>query len=466
MMKRSTATAAVLLAATLAAVSGACRPREGGVARRPNVVLVTLDTTRADRLGCYGAPAPGTPNFDRLAREGIQFDMAIASSAVTPPSHASILTGLQPQHHGVRVLYAASGYRLASTTPTLAAVLRGAGWRTGAFLSAFPVSSFFGFDQGFDAFDGGPAGRGMIKTQDGAWDWDVAASQRRSDKTTDRAIDWLSKTPSPFFLWVHYWDPHDDVLTPPPEVLAPFHLETGDHDQRRRRLYDAEVFYVDQQFGRLVESLQKEGRLDDTIVVVVGDHGEGLGDHDWWYHRILYQEQIRVPLIVRLPGGPRGRVVPDLVRLVDIFPTILQAVGIAPPKPVDGVSLQGLLEGRPNEPRRLAYADALNLYDLAAKMLRKRPQDDLLYCETDGRWKLIYRPRRPDTSELYDLQADPREQVNRFRSAPVEARRLLDVLQKSGGFVERPFGEGRDADALERLRSLGYVGGPAQAPPR
>ncbi|PYT05640.1 MAG: hypothetical protein DMF49_13460 [Acidobacteria bacterium] len=347
-----------------------------------NVILITLDTTRADRFGCYGNPAPTTPNFDQLAREGARFDLAVSAAAVTPVSHASILTGLYPYQHGLRVLYAGSSFRLPDTVPTLATVLHEAGWHTAAFLSSFTVSDYFGFKRGFEVFDAGlrgPTDQVMTPAGDGTWKWDVTTNQRRSDETTGRALDWVGRGRRPFFLWIHYWDPHDDVLVPPAEFISRFDNGDGTEDQRKIKLYDAEIAFVDSQFGRLIDSLKRSGDYDKTVFAVVADHGEGLGDHGWWHHRILYQEQIRLPLILRAPGWPKGKAVGELVRSIDIFPTILDAVGVASPPRVEGRSLRDLIEGKP-EPPRTAYADALNLFDLNAKMLEKRPNDDLLFC--------------------------------------------------------------------------------------
>lgn len=186
--------------------------------KRHNVLLVTLDTTRADRLSCYGHTPQTSPSLDALAADGIRFDLAIAQAALTPVSHASIFTGLLPPQHNVRVLYAASGYKLASAIPTLATVLRDNGWRTGAFLSSFPVSEFFGFDNGFEKFDNGldhSSDEVLTEHPDGGWRFNIKANQRRSDQTTSLAIAWVREVHRPFYLWVHYWDPHDANITPP-----------------------------------------------------------------------------------------------------------------------------------------------------------------------------------------------------------------------------------------------------------
>ena len=430
-----------------------------------NVVLVTLDTTRADALGCYGAPGNPTQHLDALASAGARFDMAISSSALTPVSHSTILTGLDNHEHGVRVLAAGSGFRLGKDVPTLATILRANGYHTAAIHSAFPVSSWFGFANGFEVFDSFDTS--LDAGQGGKWN--VLEFQRRSDETTDLVLDWLSEGERPFFLWVHYWDPHDAVKVPPASDLPPDLPRTPQGQPlASRELYSAEVRYVDSQFGRLVEALRARGEYERTLFVVVADHGEGLGDHGWAYHRLVYQEQIRVPLIVRIPEqGPRPAIEP-VVRSRDIQPTVLDYLELRAPKPVSGRSLRTLLEGRAEEPR-LAFADQINGYDLNASMVQSRPYDDFLYMVIDGPHKLIWRPNHPERSELFDLSADPRELDNRFAREPMLVERLLLHLAKEQPWVSAPFpkavSEEHLAGARNVLEGLGYVGNEAAAPP-
>lgn len=447
-------------AVVLLSVPGCSRKDDLRADRHYNVVLITLDTFRADHFGCYGSEKGITPRMDQLASEGIRFDRAAAQASVTPVSHASIMTGLYPYQHGVRVLYAASGFMLAPEIPTLGTMLQKGGWTTGAFLSAFPVSEYFGFHNGFDRFDNGirtdpnealqPSGQGNVR-------WNVAVNQRRSDVTTTAALEWLDGVSDPFFIWIHYWDPHDGALQPPQELREKMIPLGGPvTDEVRRAVYDAEVYFVDSQFGRLVDYLKERGEYDETIVVVVADHGEGLGDHNWWTHRILYEEQIRVPLILKLPGVSDAGVSDRLVRTIDIFPTILDWVGMETSFHVEGRTLRPLVEGTGDEPR-MAYADQLNLFDTNATTAKKRPNDDLLYSAIDQEWKLIYRPRHVEESELFNIKNDPGETENLFHVEKEEAERLLSWLVERGGFVEKPFGESIDEEARERLRSLGYI---------
>ena len=382
-MRNRLLTISAAMLALIAAGCGDSEPATFAQQSSLNVLLITLDTTRADRFSGYGYDRPTTPHFDELATDGVLFELAISTASATPIAHASIMTGLNPYHHDVRVIYAGSGYYLNEEIPTLASELNKRGWETGAFLSSFTVSEFYGFEHGFDTFDNGlknPADSIMQK-KGNKFGWEVRTNQRRSDETADAAIAWISKKrKSPFFAWIHFWDPHDPALQPPDRVLAKFPQRVPGRPSRKRDTYDAEIAYVDENFGRIVAALEKNGQYDNTIIVVIADHGEGLGDHDWVNHRLLYQEQIRLPLIVRLPGGPKNVRVADLVRNIDVYPTIMEALGVTLPKKpdgrpmIDGLSMISLMNGEP-QPPRIAYADQLNKWDDNAGMVRRRPLD-------------------------------------------------------------------------------------------
>ncbi len=432
---------------------------------RLNVLLITLDTTRADHLSCYGYSLPTSPRLDGLALEGTLFTRCMSTSSLTPVSHASILSGLEPQQHGLRVLHAGSGDRLPDSVPTLATILAREGWRTAAVLSAFPVSERFGLERGFEHFDNGMSPEPMAQAQEEApprrgLDAPRGARQRRSDATTDEAIAWLRQGGRPFFLWVHYWDPHDPILVPPEHHVRGFMRDVSQAGAPPPELYDIEIHYMDRQIGRLLDALTELGVEGQTMVVVTADHGEGLGEHGWPSHRLLYQEQIHVPLIVRLPGRGAGRVVDALVRTTDIHPTVLEALGVEAPIPVAGLGLRGLLDGIP-EPGRVAYAESLIKWDTRAGQVREqRPEDDdLLHCLMDASTKLIYRPLHPERSELYDLLTDPDEARNLFEERGFEARALLDQLLSRDAFLLEPLGEADlDLETSRALRGLGYAG--------
>ena len=456
-MGRMTAARALFsgLALGLAALAGACGAEGKDAAPRKNVILITLDTTRADYLSCYGYPEASTPNLDRLASEGTRFDLAVATASVTPVSHASILTGLYNHEHRLRVLYADGGYRLPEDVDTLATVLQREGYRTIAVHSAFPVSSFFGFERGFEVFEDFDAE--IVEKKDAKDGWDVQTFQRRSDVTTDMVEKRLGA--EPFFLWIHYWDPHDEAKKPPEDQLPPEVTQATDKIARALAMYAAEIRYMDGQIGRLFDTLRAKGLYDDTLIVVVADHGQGLLDHDWPTHRLLYQEQIRVPLIARVPGVAQRPVVGELVRTVDIFPTVLDYLGVPLEGAVSGRSLRPLIEGRTDEPRT-AFADQINGFDANADIGKNRPLDDFLYMAMDKEWKLIYRPLDPAKSELFHVAEDPKETVNRYAEEPEEARRLLELLAERAPWVTEPFaGLEHDENAQAALGDLGYVEG-------
>ncbi len=469
---------ALVAALVLSACGGSAGAPEGPI----NVVLVTLDTTRADFLGAWGRAGDPTPNLDRLAAEGVRFANAVSTSAVTPVSHASILTGRTQERHGLRILAGAGGFRLPEDVPTFATTFKARGYATAAIHSAFPVSSVYGFDRGFDLFEEVvPSSGGLDTKEDGSVGWDVSTGQRRSDVTTDRVLEFLAATDEPFFLWIHYWDPHDYRYFPPREFIGD-RVQLSDQDlpvlpDGRPRwdseTYGLEISYVDQEFGRVLDALRADGRYDRTAIAVVADHGEGMEDgfrkHGWGAHRILYQEQIHVPLILRIPGASSGKTVERLVSAVDILPTVLDYLDVAPEGELGGRSLRPLMEGDPDAaPSVYAYADQINLWDANAKMLERRPQADFLHVLMDDEWKLIYRPRQPETSELYAYRTDVDEQQNLFGERREVSRRMLIELARRDAWVLAPpaaGGEGMSEAQMKALGNLGYTEGGVELSP-
>jgi arylsulfatase A-like enzyme len=272
-----------------------------------NVLLITLDTTRADHLGCYGYKPAKTPNLDRLAQEGVRFTRAYCPAPLTLPSHASIMTGLYPVTHGVRN----NGHDLPSGIRTLAEILKGRGYSTAAFVSFFSVDSRFGLDRGFDVYDDTFRSESPFKTQN---------AERRAEETFAGFSRWLETNgKNRFFGWVHYYDPHLPYDPPSP------YKEEFDGDP-----YDGEIAYMDRYVGAVLDRLKEQGVLERTIVVIAGDHGEGLGDKVELGHGIfLYEETLRVPFILHNPAVfPRSQLIESQVRLVDVAPTILETIGL------------------------------------------------------------------------------------------------------------------------------------------
>jgi arylsulfatase A-like enzyme len=396
-----------------------------------DVVLITLDTTRADHLGSYGYAAAETPNLDRLAREGIRFTDAVSPAPLTLPSHASILTGLDPQNHGVRQN---GQFRLDPSRVTLAEVLKVNGYETAAFVSGFVLDSRYGLSQGFDLYDG--------ETEPFPGQPFGGLGERSAEAVTDRALSWLGSREGtrPFFLWVHYYDPHAEYK--PPEPFA----------GRFENPYDGEIAFMDSQIGRLVAELQK-GRTR-LLVIAAGDHGESLGEHSEYAHsRLIYETTQHVPLFLWSPSIAKPRVVDGaVVGLVDIFPTVVDLLGIRSAEDLDGISLRQAGENR----------------------------DRALYIETmapylDNGWAPLHGLRRhrdkyilAPKPEYYDLAADPGELKNLYVKAKTASDPLAEELRAR--LKDTPSAEAiaRDAAApdpetLRRLQALGYLSGPGPA---
>ena len=405
----------------------------GDGARLPlNLVLITLDTTRADRLGAYGSTDVETPILDGIAREGVLFEQAVAVAPLTLPVHASIFTGRFPPEHGVRDN---GGFFLDDAQVTLAEVLKGRGYRTGGFVAAYVLDSKWGMSQGFDTyfddFDLGEA-RGMS----------IGAIQRPANEVIDKALPWIKDAKgAPFFAWIHLYDPHTPYR--PPEPFA---------TRYKNRPYNGEVAFVDSQVGRVVEELKSMGLYDRTIVAVMGDHGESLGDHGEGQHGFfIYNSVTHVPFMIRAPyDRMRGRKVADPVRSVDVMPTVLDLLGVPTPKEATGTTLVPLMTGATVELGLDAYSESLY-------PLHHYGWSDLRALRA-GRYKVIDAPR----PELYDVDEDPMEAANLYDQRRALGDSMLAQLRKAEqGFekTEAPLPAGDvDPEARARLAALGYVG--------
>ena len=374
----------------------------------PNVFLVTIDTLRADHVGCYGDSGVKTPAMDSLARDGIRFTSAFTPVPVTNSSHASILTGLYPSSHGVTDF----GVALSANHVTWATLLQKDGYETAAFIGAVVLDSNTlapGFDQGFDYYDNFPAHVGK-----GHWD----VEERRGMEVVQHAEKWLDRPHSqqsltplpagPKFLWVHLYDPHDPYEPPPPysEIY---------HDH----LYDGEIAYADHALGDFLAYLRRRGWYENSLIVLVGDHGEGLGEHKEDTHGIfLYDSTLHVPLIVKLPQQrDAGKVVSAQVRTIDILPTALGLLGISAGEHMDGTSLQPLLTGTGQQGELPLFAETdYPLHFHWAPLRGVRAEHS----------KLIQAPR----PEYYDLHSDPRELHNLYSSAPPQEQKLQALLSQ------------------------------------
>jgi arylsulfatase A-like enzyme/Tfp pilus assembly protein PilF len=427
----ASAVAAVLLLAAAAWLAWA-RIRPAALPRDPRltVLLISIDTLRADAVGAYGNASARTPWIDRLAREGVRFDAAHAHNVVTLPSHVNMLTGRLPFEHGVRDN---SGFRVSPDAHTLATLVAPRGHRSAGFVSAFVLDERFGLASGFERWDARVGG--------GEWSRGFRMPERPGSATVAEAAGWLASVSGPRFAFVHLYEPHA-----PYQPAATF-ARTGEHP------YHGEVAAADAALEPLLRPILEQGADGRTLVILTSDHGESLGEHGEATHGIFaYEPTLRVPLVVYAPALFRPRVVTQPARHVDLVPTILDALEIEPPGDLPGRSLLPLLAGRsPNGPPPL-YFEALS----ASINRRWAP----LHGLRDGALKYIELP----LPELYDLAADPGEVRNLAASRPQELERLAARLKllraRERGIAPAP----ESAATLERLRALGYVAA-AQAPP-
>lgn len=425
---KRTAAAPALLATVLL---GFFSPAPAAAKEPWNLLLVTVDTLRADRLSCYGFDRVRTANIDRLAARGTVFTRAFAHTPTTLPSHANILLGTTPLGHGV---HDNSGFVVRPELETLAERLKREGYATAAFVGAYPLDSRFGLDQGFDVYDddfGSQSARGA-----------AFYVERKAEAVVGRALAWLEKAPaSPWFVWVHCFDPHEPYAPPPP------------HDERfAESPYDGEVAYVDEALGPLFGRLESAGLLDRTLIVLTGDHGESLGEHGEATHAYFaYNATIWVPLILCLPGGRAGRS-DAYVAHMDVFPTVCDALDVKAPRGLPGVSLLPAVRGKALRDRPLYFESLYPYYSRGWAPQRGVILDRKKYIESP-------------LPELYDMEKDFAELENLAgRVRRDEHLASLAKWMKSAPAADEEAARGSvNAETLRRLRSLGYVSGAAPA---
>jgi arylsulfatase A-like enzyme/tetratricopeptide (TPR) repeat protein len=390
-----------------------------------NVVLITIDTLRADHLPSYGYTKIRTPNIDRFAAESLVFEDAVAHAPMTLPSHVSILTGLLPPYHGVRDN---AGFILESKRETLAETLKKQGYKTAAFISSFVLDSQFGLDQGFDLYsDNFALAEARIDNTD---------VFRRAEETQQEVNSWLEQNhDKPFFLWVHYYDPHDPY--DPPE---PYKAEYATSP------YDGEIAYTDREFGKLMDSLDRLQLKENTIVVMTGDHGEGLGEHREQTHSLfIYNATQHVPLMIRVPKVKAERI-QGIVNHVDISPTLLEWLEVKPVHQIQGKSLVPLIIGK-EKSKRTGYSESI----FPELHYGWSPLKGI----TTEEYKFIDAPnpelydRKTDRSELKNLAKEKAQTVITFQN------QLNQILQFSGSTQQA---QKMDPEAEEKLRALGYTG--------
>jgi arylsulfatase A-like enzyme/tetratricopeptide (TPR) repeat protein len=398
----------------------------GGTGIR-HVVLISIDTCRADHLSCYGFNKQTTPNIDKIAQQGVLFENAVSPAPITLPAHISLLTGTIPPFHGI---HDNLNYFLEEEKLTLAEILNENGFRTGGVISAFVLDARFGLAQGFEFFQDD-----FVTVYNSAF-----GSERRGDESTRFALDWLEKhKDEKTFLFLHYYDPHS--LYDPPEPYA---------TEFARDPYSGEIAFTDFCIGRMVAKLKELGMYDSTLLIVVGDHGEMLGEHGEAEHLyFIYESALKVPLIIKLPGSREPVRVRQSVGLIDVVPTVCGLLDIDIPSPVQGVNLEPFIRGKqPAGKSRYFYIESMMPTYLGA--------NPLLGVRTD-RWKYISTTR----PELYDLESDPEERVNLVKTQAKQARMCQGALEKivkqqrtrSKGSRRLP-----DRETINKLASLGYMG--------
>ncbi len=426
----------------------------------PDVVLVTIDTLRQDRLGCYGYFRDTTPSLDAFAREAILFENAITPMATTLPAHVSLLTGARPLRHGIRGNFASFGAALGpdSGLRTLAQILAEFGYETAAFVSAAPLKRPSGIGAGFALFSE-PLGK-----------------ERTAGETTQEVLAWLDSSPRrPFFLWIHYFDPHDAYAPPAPyDTFFTTDPRQLDHLQEKRfvfyehrqiqkinNLYDGEVRYVDDQLALVLARLRELAIRDEAVIVIAGDHGEGLGQHDWVGHDKIFGEQLRVPLLVKTPrswregageasaaGEPRRR--REIVGLIDVLPTLFELIGRPAPD-----ALRAQLDGK----SLLSGSVREYVFSQRTEGREEKLGPGREFSLTGSEWKYVHATDEADA--LYDLIGDPYETVDvRARHAAVAETLQGRILELLATEVERPQdanGEELPEGHLEELKALGYV---------
>ena len=438
---RHRALVAMLLLAAVAAFS-ACElgtPSAPSPVSLPDVLLVTIDTLRADHSSAYGYVVPTMPSLERLARRGTLFERVYAPTATTSPSHAALMTGRYPRTLGVMK----NGHKLAGRFTTLAEVLGEAGYQTAAFVSSIPLRAKFGFDQGFEHYDDlfTVEGRSLGRPDGGRLD-------RRAERTTEAVSKWMADRhdPRPLFVWVHYVDPHAPYQAP-----TGFEADWPAATTQRIKAYDGEIRFADSQLGRLAYVFERSGPKAGTLTVVTSDHGEGLGQHGWMFHGLnLYEEAVRIPLVVAWSGKVEAGVrVAGSAELMDVSTSILGLLGVEAPPSFVGRDLFSDPQPRPVYLERRPYR-ASEVYGVAVA--------GQMHAVVDGDSKLVLSPDE-DRRELYDLSSDPGETLNMAGRSAERAARLAGLLGVWAGDnpAQAPLRAEPGEGLRKRLESLGYV---------
>jgi arylsulfatase A-like enzyme/Flp pilus assembly protein TadD len=405
------------------------RSHGGSSPGRTNLLLITIDTLRADRVSCYDSTHLQTPNIDGLAAEGVIFTRAFANTSTTLPSHTNILLGVSPLYHGV---HENQYFVVHENFLTLAEHLKAAGYATGAFVGAFPLDRKFGLHQGFDVYDDDFGHRSSTNKQ---------ALERRAADVIAKASQWIKTQSSPWFLWIHCYDPHDPYTPPAPYA-----------EKYAQSPYNGEVAYVDEVLGKFMDEMQQGKKLEDTLVIFTGDHGESLWQHGEETHGFFaYNTAIWIPLIVAGPGI-KARKVETAVSHLDIFPTVCDVLDLEKPGFLQGRSLVPALRGRRLADQDLYFESLSPHYGMGWAPLRGFIR---------GKFKFIQSP----IPELYDLEKDFDEQDNLASNRDLGEynKRLSEIIERDSSPETSHYERGPDRESLEKLRALGYISGSVAA---
>ncbi len=425
----------ILIVLGLAAALAFYFIKSAGSPKIRNVVLISIDTCRADYLSCYGFPKKTTPIIDAFAEEATLFEHTVSPIPITLPAHCSMLTGKIPPAHGVQNNI---GYQLDASNQTLAEILKYNGFSTAAFISSFVLDHSLGMAQGFSIYED--------RLQNASHNISTGGNERPADETTGLALKWLERNRNnKSFMFLHYYDPHDAYA--PPE---PFATEFADN------LYAGEIAFTDHCIGMVIRKLKELDMYDSTLLIIAGDHGEMLGEHGELEHSyFIYESAIKVPLLIKQPGQNEAIKIAEPVGLVDIVPTVCSMLKLEPPARLQGMDISPLVKGTvPDGYERFIYSESGTPSTVGASWLMSI---------SNGRWKYIQAPR----AELYDVLADRTEATNLIEKEPHRARILEDKLQE---LLERSIQKDLDsrveldAEALKRLQSLGYVAGASGGP--
>ena len=425
----------------------------------PNLVLITLDTVRADYLGCYGHSSTVSPNLDRLAKNSVVFERAYSTAPFTGPSHASILTSQHPSTHGIVFNGHRSPTRLTTESSTIANHLHEAGYSTAAFVSVGCLDKKYGFDQGFAVYE-------RIKKnyahENGGWGKEVS----------ELAKKWLNQNyQSPFFLWVHYFDPHLNYICPSSiyeELEIPlsliFRTELNNIRMRKespppniQNAYRAEVYEMDKYIGELLETLDSLNLRSSTVIAVVADHGEYLGEHGFYDHHSLYEEVIRVPMMIAVPDMGKTTRRKDIVSTIDLVPTLLPILGV---DSLDSAQGRDLLKPSASEKNIPVFSEWRN-FKILNKYYQPRPEDFLISVQHQ-QYKLIFSMISTGGNKVFDLVNDPGENENLVNEKPDLAKQLeqlisLHVRNDLPSELMSTEGIQISSESMEMLKALGYI---------